>query len=182
MNLQHLLQNHCRSGQIAETPAGHGIRLGETVNQHSTLLQTREGSDGGMLHPVRQFPVDLICQDKQILFDHDFRDNRQLFRSHDRPRRIVRERQNKDFRLRCDILKQFFLCQLKVVFFLQRNRNRDTIGQNGTRYIGDKTRLGNQHFVARIQHGTQGHVNGLTSAYRHHHFMIRIVCNMKTPF
>ena len=45
---------------VAQTPARHGVRLGETADNHRALPHFGQGSDGGVALAVGQLGVDLI--------------------------------------------------------------------------------------------------------------------------
>ena len=50
-----------------------------------------------------------------------------------------------------------------------------TVRQHTAGLIGHIAGLGNQHLVARVQHGAEGHVDALAAAYGNQHLPERII-------
>ena len=49
-----------RASSIAQTPAGHGVSLGETVKEDSAFLHPGEAGETGVFHSVGQLTVNFI--------------------------------------------------------------------------------------------------------------------------
>ena len=70
----------CGGGHIADAPAGHGIGLGNTIDQQGAFLDLR--ADGGkadeLLSIIHQMIIDLVADHVNILFYADLGDLLQL--------------------------------------------------------------------------------------------------------
>ena len=51
---------------IAHAPAGHGMALGEAVDQHGAVVQLRQIRRGDVALPIGEFRVDLIGEDHDV--------------------------------------------------------------------------------------------------------------------
>ena len=58
----------------AQAPAGHGIRLGEAVEDDGALVHALDREDGDVLAVVDDARVDLVGQDHQVVRHGDGRD------------------------------------------------------------------------------------------------------------
>ena len=134
-----------------------------------------------MLFPVGQLRVDLVADDKEILLPHHLGDGLQILLLHNGARRIVREGQNQDLRLGRNLLQKLFPGEPELILCLQLNHHRNSAGQNGARHIGHIAWLRDQHLVARIQHGPQRDVNGLTASDGDHDLTAVIVFHLHPP-
>ena len=67
VHLKHGLQDEGRSSDIANAPAGHGIRFREAIQQNRTLLHTRKRGNADMFRAVDQAAVDFVARNNQVV-------------------------------------------------------------------------------------------------------------------
>ena len=175
MDLRHLLDDSSRSAAIAQSPTGHGISLGETVNVNGTLLHAGQADDGHMLLFISKLRIDLVRHNKNVMFFDNFRNGFQIRLLHDGTGRVVRERKDQHFCLVRDRCFQFLCSQAEFILRLQINDHRRCSCQDRTGLIGYITGLGDQHFVSRITHGTQSDVDSLGTTDRYQHFVLPVI-------
>ena len=181
MDLDHLLQDRCRSAGVAETPAGHRISLGKTVDQNGPVAHARDLGDGrGVLPRVGQLRIDLIGDDIEVILDDDFRDRLQFLPGHDRTGRIVREGQDQHLGLRRDFCPEILRHQLEAVLLLQFQDHRDAVSEDNAGLVGHIAGLRDDDLVPGIQHGAEGKVDSFGTADRDRDLGIRIVGNAET--
>ena len=165
VNLCHLLHEPVGAAGVAEAPAGHRICLGKAVYQHRSLLHAREGRDGDVrLAGVGQLRVDLVREHVEIMLDDDGNELFQVFLLHDRAGRVVREGEHEDLALVGDRRFELLRLQAEFVLRLQVDDDRDRVREDRARLIGDVARLGNDDFVALVDHRAEHEVDGLGAA------------------
>ena len=71
-----------------------------------------------MIVQIGQFRIDLVTQDKQIMFLYHFCNCFQILLFHNRPGRVIWERHNKKLCLRRDCSLKFFCRQAEFVLCL----------------------------------------------------------------
>ena len=94
-----------RAHRPAETPAGHGVGLGEAVHDDGALLHAVDLCEADMaVGTVGQAVVDLIGEHHDVGLADDVRDRLKLVAVHDRAGRVVRIGQHKHLRFGRDVL------------------------------------------------------------------------------
>ena len=131
-----------------------------------------------MVARVAELGINLIRQHVNVFLDNDLGDFLQILLGHNRAGGIVRERQYQNLGLVCDGVPQLPGSQAEFILLLQLDDHRHTVGQHTAGLIGYVAGLGNQHLVARIQHGTEGHINAFAAAYGNQPLPERVVAYM----
>ncbi|OPY56027.1 MAG: hypothetical protein A4E51_00591 [Methanosaeta sp. PtaU1.Bin055] len=65
----HPLHHLLGAGQVSQTPAGHGVALGEAVDGDGPLLHPGEGADAEVILAVDDLLVDLVREDQEVVVD-----------------------------------------------------------------------------------------------------------------
>ena len=171
-----LAKDLCRPCHKSQSPSGHGIGFGKTVDDDRPFKHARHLRNRYMrLSGVCQCAIDLIAQDKDIFFHTDLCDLFQILALHNGSGRIVRKGQDQDLGFLGDRGKEFFCGQTEFILFFQIDRDRHGACQQGTRNITYIAWFRDDHFIARITHCAQCHIDGFTSADRDQHFFSRII-------
>ena len=134
-----------------------------------------------MLPSIGQFPVDLIGDHIQILFQDHLRDLLQILSFHHGPRGVVGEGEHKELGFLRYGIPQLLRGQAELVFLLQVDKDRNRVRQNGAGLVGNIAGLRDQHLVARVHHGPQGDVDGFRPSHRDQNLMGGIIFQIKTP-
>ena len=135
-----------------------------------------------MIRFISQFTVNFIRNNEQILFQNHLRNLFQILLFHNRPRGVVGERKHKHLGFVRNGIPKLLCGETEFILSLQVNDDRNGIGQHSAGLVGYVAGLGNEHLIPRIDHGTQGNVNGLRTAYGNQHLIGIVVCKMKTAF
>ena len=114
-----------------------------------------------MIPSIGQLTVYFIGNHEKILFQDHFRNGFQVLPLHDRPGRVVGERQDEHLGFIRNGVAELLRRQTELIFRLQIDEYRNRIRQDGTGFIGNVAWLGNQHLISRIDHRAQSDVNGL---------------------
>ena len=181
VDLRHLGNDLLRSARIAESPAGHGVALGKSVDQDRALAHAGQRCDGHMLRTVGKFAVDLIRDNDDILLDAHLRDGLEVFLRHDGAGRIVREREHEKFRLLGDRVAKFLRRQAEFIFLLKRDLHRHALCQDDARLVTHVARLRDDDLIARADHGADCKIDRLAAAHRHEDLSLRLIQNAVVP-
>ena len=181
MDLRHLLDADLRSAGISESPARHGIGLGEAVDEDRPLLHSGQAGDGDMLFLVGEFGVDLVGHDIDVVFDDDLRDGLEIRPFHDGSGGIVGEGKDQNLGLVRDDFLKLGSCQTEFVLRLQVDDHGLCACKNGAGLVGNIAGLGNEDLVSGIAHGAQADIDGLGSAHGDNDLALGIVLKSLGP-
>ena len=79
VHLHQRLQDLCRGAGVAHPPPGHGVALGEAVEEDRALAGPGEGGDAGVLPAVvDQAGVDLVRVEQEVVLHGEADDRREL--------------------------------------------------------------------------------------------------------
>ena len=113
---QALEDRHERRGQDApaEAPAGHGVRLGEPVEDDGALLHALDREDGDVLALVHDARVDLVGQHDQVVRHGDRGDALDVGARQHRAGGVLRAVEDEQARARRDERAQLVEVQAEV--------------------------------------------------------------------
>ena len=149
---RHRLGDVGRRKRPADSPAGHGVRLADPVNQNRFVLQARSNSGEGreFVVPVNEVLVDLVCNNDDVFFQNDVRQLTELFRRVHASRRVGRRAQQQRFCFGRNRRAQQFRRKPELIFLTSLDDYRDAAGEFNQFRIGNPVRSGNDNLVARI--------------------------------
>ena len=104
-----------------------------------------------------------------------FGDRQKRFAIHDRARRVVREADQQHFCFRGNIFFQCLRRQTETIFLPRRHEYRRAARQRHASRIRHIGRIGDQHFISRIQQRAQSHVDRFRNADRHRDLRLGVV-------
>ena len=179
VQLGHLLNNRCRPQCITQAPAGHGIGLGKTVDNHRALCHAGHGSNGGVVHTaVGQLAVNLIGQHINLVLLQHSTNGLQVLPAHHRSGGIVRVWEHQQLGLRRNSSFQRGSRQTEVVFFLRYQRHSHAAANLYQRFVAHKGRLHHQHLITGAHQCADGHINAFGTANCHQHLIFSPVLQM----
>ena len=153
---------HRRRGQrIADAPAGHGIGLGDAVDEDRVRLDlVTERGDAGKLHAViDELIIDLIRDDIQVMLHADICDGfERLFRI-DSAGRVGGVIEDDGLGLIRDGLLELLRRELEALLLADIDNNGHAAEQANHLIITDPVRGRNDHFITRIDQRGQRNVD-----------------------
>ena len=168
-----------RAHRPAETPAGHGVGLGEAVHDNGALLHAVDLREADMaVGTVGQAVVDLVGEHHDVGLADDVRDRLKLVAVHDRAGRVVRIGKDEQLGARRDGGAQRLGRQLELVLDARRQRHGNAACHLRERRVADKARLGDEHLLAGIDEGADGVVDRLGAADGDEDLLVCVVAQL----
>ena len=158
-----------RTGAITHPPAGHGERLGQTVDDDAALLQLRRQRGDADLPQavVHHVLVNLVGDDVEAGVAQHVGEVLQLFGGVRRPGRVARTVKDDALRRRRQVAPQHLAGDFEVFRRRRRDDHRRATRHLHLRRIGHPIRTGNDHLVARIHQHHRQVVQDVLGAARH---------------
>ena len=125
------------------------------------------------LPAVGQLGVDLVRQDHHIGAAQHLGDGFQVFPLHHRAGGVVGVRQDQQLGAGGDGIFQLFGLETELVLRPGGNVHRHAAGEGCDGLVTDKAGFRDDDLVPRLDHGADGHIDGLAAAHRDQHLVIR---------
>ena len=165
VDLRHDFDKRCRTGGVAEPPAGHGVGLGEAVDHNRALRHAGQRRNRNVaVQAVGQLGVNFVGQHQHIRLAQDGGDLLHLGGTHDCARGVVGIREDQQLRPGRDGRAQLVGGQAELILGAGGNMHGHAAGQLGDRLIADKARLRDDDLIPGLDHRTDGQVDGLAAA------------------
>ena len=142
-----------RAGDITESPAGHGIRLGETIEDQRSLGHAGQRGDAGVsMAVVEDLLVHLVREDQEIVLPREVRDGGSSASSRTRPVGLLGELMS---RMRAAGVHRGRASPASGASCHPDREQREPAspGELDHRPVGDPGRLGNQHVDSGLDEG-----------------------------
>ena len=168
-----------RADHPAHAPAGHGVGLGDAVEDDHLVAELRHrGGDGGERHAVvGQVLVDLVGDHPQALGRGPLADLLDLLRRVHGAGGVGRGDEEQDLGALREGRLQLVHGDQVALLRAGENLHRHAAGQPDGLRVGGPERGRNNDLVARIQQGGEGVVDGLLAAVGHQHLGRRRPCS-----
>ena len=132
MKLCHLGEPCLRTAEVAETPACHGICLGETGCDNGSLHHAVNRCDGHVTLAIGKLSIDLIREDSNISLTENVGKSPELFPLKNSAGRVIGIRKDEHLRLLGNSRAKLIGSELEAVLFLCIDDNR-----HATRHADD---------------------------------------------
>ncbi len=175
VQLAHLGQQGLRPQHIPHAPARHRVGLGEALQHDRSLAHPRQRGETHVLHTVDQPVVDFVRNHHQVVLFREGGNGGKTLVADDGPCWIVGRGEKKRLRLGRDRSFDHLRRHLKSRLRCGGNGYRRSVGHHGYRFVGHKTRFGEDDLIAGIQQGRHRDVERLRHPYRHQDFLVGII-------
>ena len=176
VDLGHDPDDGCRAAGIAQTPAGHGVSLGEAVHHDGALGHAGQGGNGNMRpQAVVQLGVDLIGEHHDVGAAQHLSYRFQILALHHRTGGVVGKRHDEQLCLGGDGCFQRIGTQAELVLLTAGHMHRHTAGQGGDGLVAHKAGLRDDDLVPGLHQRADAHINGFAAAHRDEHLVQRVV-------
>ena len=155
-----------RADHPANTPTGHGIGLGNAVEDHAGIGKARDLSEDRGEHVVaeRQVFINLVGNDPNAVLECPLTNRTNFFRRVHRASRVRRRNEDKRFGLVSACSFELFNRDAKARLDIGRKNNRNATGQSDGLGIGRPVGRRKKNFVARVQQRFERVVNRVLPA------------------
>ena len=173
----HGLDDLLGAGGVADAPAGHGIGLGNAVDDDGLLLDLRaEGGDAAVLFVVvDELFVDLVGDDVEAALHGQIGDGLKLRAAPDAAVGVVGRVDDERLRPVGDVGTQHVGGDDEVVLLAAAHHHRHAAGHAHHLGIAQPAGRGQKHLVAGIEQHAQGCEDGLLRAAGDDHLRGRVV-------
>ena len=135
----------------AQAPAGHGVRLGETVDGDGALAHAGQARRAEMRRIEDQRTIDLVGDEPEIVFAADLGEGFPFGTLDDGPRRIMGAVDHHCFRLRVHRGGDIGRLQAEAILGVQRYAGHRRAADPDGRLIGHIHGRGHDDLIARIK-------------------------------
>ena len=175
MDLGHLLNDLARTACISHTPARHGIGLGESVDDHASLLQSLERANRDVLLPTKgQLRIDLVREHDDVSISEYICNTLEIRSLHDRAGGIARIGQDQRLGFWGNRRTKHLGRHLKIIFCRGLQDHGNTAANANHGLVANIARLRNDDLVSRANKRTKRHIDRFRSANRHQDLAIGI--------
>ncbi len=159
---------------VTHAPSGHGIGLGEAVEQDGPLLEAGHAHDGEMfVAVVDEAAVDFVRKNQDVAVADGVGNREDVFLGEHAAGRVLRRVQDDQPGAVGDQRGEFFDVEAKIALLAQRNRNRAPADILDHRLVDGEAGIGIDDFVSLIDEGEDGMENDGLSAGNDDHFLAR---------
>ncbi|RBQ25066.1 MAG: hypothetical protein ALMCE001_07470 [Methanocorpusculum sp. MCE] len=116
---------------------------------------------------VGKFRIHLVRDQQKIVIDDDIGDRLEIVFAHYTPGRIVREVDDQRFAVRRDLFHKCVGRDLELILRIAGKSDRFSACHKHFGFVGDKTGIDNDHFIAGIHDGSNGNIETFRYAGRH---------------
>ena len=160
---------------VADSPAGHGIGLGEAVQQDGAVAHSRQRGETGVYAVIGQIGVDLVGYYDEIVFFSELGDSSQVFPGHDGSGGIIRIADQQGFGPGRQRRRQLIDRHAELVLAARADAHRLAAGQRDAGLVGNVAGFRHQHFVTGREDGAHGEIQRLADADGDERLAFRIV-------
>jgi hypothetical protein len=175
MNLHHRFDQLRRTAGVTDAKASHRIGFGKPMQENRAFAHAGKAGDAGVLAFEREFRINFVGQDQQIVTKDHVGNLQQIRARHCAASWIRREIQHDRFASWRDDGFDRLGGDGEIIFGFARNRDWNPIGECDARRITDVTRLVINNFVARITNSAQSNIERFADANCNNDLRLRIV-------
>ena len=179
MHLHHRFDERRRAARVADAPAGHGKRLGKSVQENRALLHAGQARDARVNALERQLGINFVAQHDQIFFHRELRDGFDLRAVAGAAGGIARQIEHQNFAARLPRGAERIHGEREAVLGERRHGHGNAVRERDARRIADVARLMIHHLVAGIDERAAGEVEALADADGDDDFVFRRVADVE---
>src|SRR5208282_2193276 len=159
---------------VTHAPSGHGVGLGEAVEQNGPLLEAGHAHDGEMfVAVVDQAAVNFVRQNQDVAVADGVGYRENVFLGEHAAGRVLRRIQDDQLGALGNQRGELFDIEAKIALLAQWNRNRAPADILDHRLVDGEAGIRVDDFVSLIDEGEDGMENDRLAAGNDHNFLAR---------